>query len=164
MLDQMFTAENFRRVFDSENRKGLDLAALFFPDLESLTLAVRQKVEDIRELRSKEASIKPDAFEQQHSSLKGELVALKSKKSTAIDERMEAVSVSVREPSFKITLVQRPGPKGKAVYCIDGSAETFFVVKQLQRNLNKIYGVKQSNRDDLVRRVRDTVGGDFPQE
>lgn len=26
MLDQMFTAENFRRIYDAENRKGVDLA------------------------------------------------------------------------------------------------------------------------------------------
>jgi hypothetical protein len=25
MLDQMFTAENFRRIYDAENRKGHDL-------------------------------------------------------------------------------------------------------------------------------------------
>lgn len=52
MLDQMFTAENFRRIYDAENRKGLDLANRYFPSLEPLTLAVRTKVQDIRDHRT----------------------------------------------------------------------------------------------------------------
>ena len=48
----MFTAENFRRIYDAENRKGLDLANRYFPSLEPLTLAVRTKVQDIRDHRA----------------------------------------------------------------------------------------------------------------
>jgi hypothetical protein len=47
MLDQMFTAENFRRIYDAENRKGLDLEARYFPTLKPHTLAVREKLKDI---------------------------------------------------------------------------------------------------------------------
>ncbi|CAJ7188106.1 ISBma1, transposase [Burkholderia pseudomallei] len=45
MIDQMFTAENFRRIYDAENRKGIDLATRYFPSLEPFTLAVRDKVQ-----------------------------------------------------------------------------------------------------------------------
>lgn len=31
MLDQMFRADNFRRIYDAENRKGFDLASRYFP-------------------------------------------------------------------------------------------------------------------------------------
>jgi len=54
MLDQMFTAENFRRIYDTENRKGVDLATRFFPTLEPLTHALRDKVKEIRDLRKVE--------------------------------------------------------------------------------------------------------------
>jgi hypothetical protein len=37
LLDQMFTAENFRRIFDTENRKGLDVAGRYFPHLAPMT-------------------------------------------------------------------------------------------------------------------------------
>lgn len=63
MLDQMFTAENFRRIYDAENRKGLDLASRYFPTLEPLTLAVREKVQDIRDHRALEATMAADAFD-----------------------------------------------------------------------------------------------------
>ena len=50
MLDQMFTAENFRLIFDIENRQGLDVASRFFPSVEPYTLAVRDKVSFARKL------------------------------------------------------------------------------------------------------------------
>ena len=160
----MFTAENFRRIYDGENRKGLDLAARFFPQLEPHTEAIRDKVAEIRELRAKTASIKPEVFTQSLGILKAALATLKSSKSSAIDDALEQVSLRVMAPGFQISLEQKLGPKGKAVFCIDGSAETFFVIKQLQSNLNRLYGVKQANRHDLVCQVRDTVNGRFPYE
>ncbi|MEX2488129.1 MAG: antiviral reverse transcriptase Drt3a [Pseudomonadales bacterium] len=164
MLDQMFTAENFRRIYDSENRKGLDLAGLYFPDLEPHTLAVRNKVQEIRAHRSKEASLKAEDFKQQLDALKAELVHLEATKSAAVDKIMDEISLKVLQPSFKIELSQKTGPKGKPVYCIDSKPETFFVIKQLQRNIHRIYGVKQANRHDLVCQVRDIVGTKFPFE
>lgn len=164
LLDQMFTAENFRRIFDMENRKGLDVAGRFFPDLASKTLAVRDKVAEIRSWRKDNTSMAATAFEAGESKLKSELVDLKAEKSAAIDQEMDKLSVAVAAPSFKLTLTKKAGPKGKPVYCIDDSAETFFVVKQLQRNIYRIYKVKQSNRHDLACRVRDTVGSGFPYE
>ncbi len=160
----MFTAENFRRIYDGENRKGLDLVARFFPQLEPHTEAIRNKIAEIRELRAKAASIKPESFAQTLSTLKSALAILKSTKSSAIDDALEEVSLRVMASGFQISLEQKLGPKGKAVFCIDGSPETFFVIKQLQSNLNRLYGVKQANRHDLICQVRDTVNGRFPYE
>lgn len=164
MLDQMFTAENFRRIYDRENRKGLDLAGRYFPDLEPHTLAVRNKVQEIRAHRSNESSLKAEDFKQQLDVLKSELVQLKDTKSAAIDKEMDEISLKVLRPGFKIELSQKTGPKGKLVYCIDSKPETFFVIKQLQHNIHRIYGVKQANRHDLVCQVRDTVETNFPFE
>lgn len=77
---------------------------------------------------------------------------------------MDDISQKVLKPSFKIDLSQKTGPKGKAVYCIDAEPETFFVIKQLQQNIHRIYGVKQANRHDLVCQLRDMLGSSFPFE
>lgn len=164
MLDQMFTAENFRRIYDAENRKGLDLASRYFPSLEPLTLAVRDKVQDIRDHRAKQATMTADVFEATLLDLKKELATLKAEKSAAVDDLMDEISQKVLKPTFKIELSKKDGPKGKPVFCIDAEPETFFVIKQLQRNINRIYGVQQANRHDLVCQVRDMLGGSFPFE
>jgi hypothetical protein len=164
LLDQMFTADNFRRIFDVENRKGMDVAGLYFAHLDPMTHAIRDKVAEIRQWRKDKVSLSATAFEAGESKLMSELSELKAQKSAAVDVEMEKLSAVVAEPGFKLELTQKSGPKGKPVFCIDGSAETFFVVKQLQRNINRIYKVKQSNRHDLACRIRDTVGTGFPFE
>lgn len=160
----MFTAENFRRIYDAENRKGVDLATRYFPTLEPFTLAVRDKVQDIRDLRKVKATLTADDFETKLHALKAELVTLKTDKSSAIDALMDDISQKILKPSFKIVLSQKTGPKGKPVFCIDAEPETFFVIKQLQRNIHRIYGVKQANRHDLVCQLRDMLGSNFPFE
>lgn len=164
MLDQMFTTENFRRIYDAENRKGVDLANRFFPSLEPFTDAVRDKVQDIRELRKIKATLKTDDFETKLLAFRDELAALKAAKSSAIDDLLDGISQKVLKSSFKISLSKKTGPKGKAVFCIDAEPETFFVIKQLQRNIHRIYGVKQANRHDLVCQLRDMLGSKFPFE
>ena len=164
MLDQMFTAENFRRIYDAENRKGVDLASLYFPTLDPFTIAVREKVQDIRDFRKTEATMTADAFEAQLLELKAVLAELKTAKSSAVDALMDGICQKVLKASFKIDLSQKIGPKGKAVFCIDAEPETFFVIKQLQRNIHRIYGVKQANRHDLVCQLRDMLGSKFPFE
>ncbi|WP_025039503.1 antiviral reverse transcriptase Drt3a [Nitrosospira briensis] len=164
MLDQMFTAENFRRIYDAENRKGADLATRYLPTLEPFTLDVRNKVQEIRDLRKIEATLKTGDFEARLLALKAELTALKADKSSAVDALMDGISQKVLKPSFKIDLSKKIGPKGKAVFCIDEEPETFFVIKQIQRNIHRIYGVKQANRHDLVCQLRDMLGSKFPFE
>lgn len=164
MLDQMFTAENFRRIYDAENRKGADLATRYFPTLEPFTLSIRNKVQEIRDLRKSESTFKASDFETRLLTLKSELTALKAVKSSAIDALMDEISHRVLKPSFKIDLSQKIGPKGKAVFCIDEEPETFFVIKQIQRNIHRIYGVKQASRHDLVCQLRDMLVSKFPFE
>ncbi len=164
MLDQMFTAENFRSIYDAENRKGTDLAIRYFPTLEPFTKAVRDKVQDIRDLRKVQATLAPDDFETQMLGLKIELNSLKASKSSAVDDLMDGISQNVLRPGFKIELSRKIGPKGKPVFCIDAKPEVFFVIKQLQNNIHHIYSVKQANRHDLVCQLRDTLGSKFPFE
>lgn len=160
----MFTAENFRRIFDIENRKGVDLVGLFFPFLNPVTLDIKAKVSEIRILRSQRSAMSVEDFDAIFIALTADLVTLKSQKSAAIDAEMDALSDAVSQASFKLVLEKKEGPLGKPVFVIDGTAATFFVVKQLQRNVNRIYGVKQSNRHDLACQVRDTVRSGFPYE
>jgi hypothetical protein len=164
MLDQMFTTENFRRIYDAENRKGLDLAKRYFPTLEPLTLLVRAKTQEIRKHRAIKATMAADDFALSLATMKADLAVLKADKSAAVDGLMDEISQKVLKPSFKIELSQKMGPKGKPVFCIDSEPETFFVIKQLQRNIHRIYGIKQANRHDLVCQLRDMLSSRFPFE
>lgn len=164
MLDQMFTAESFRRIFDIENRKGVDLASIYFPNLEQITNTIRDKAGEIRALRKIKPNMPSEVYESNYSKLKSELSTLKSKKSDLIDIEMENISASASKPDFKLTIQRRDIPNAKSAYSVGETAEAFFVVKQLQYNINRIYGVKQSNRHDLSCQIRDTIISGFPFE
>jgi hypothetical protein len=160
----MFTAENFRRIFDSENRKGSNVGKRFFSSLEPHTKAIRDKKAEIKALRSLIGTMTQQVFTAKLEAFRAELKVLKSNRSQQISTELELVSLKARKPSFKLALTQKLGPKGKPVFCIDGSPETFFVIKQLQYNIRKIYGLKQSNRHELASQLRNTVATSFPFE
>jgi hypothetical protein len=162
LLDQMFTPENFRRVYDRENRKGVDVCGRYFPALQPYTTNVRNKADEIHRLRQQKATIKADVFEARLTQLKKELKELKSKKSKAVDAALESVSSNVLKSSFRLSIKQNARPNRKTVYCVNDVAEYYFVVKQLQFILYKIYKIKQSNRDHLVCQLRDCLKSGFP--
>jgi hypothetical protein len=138
LLDQMFTPENFRRVYDRENRKGVDVCGLYFPSLQPYTANVKNKAKEIRNLRLNKATMKADIFESQLAKLQKELKSLKSKKSDAVDAALEVVSSNVQKSSFRLSIKQNARPNSKTVYCVNNAAESYFAVKQLQFILYKI--------------------------
>jgi len=102
MLDQMFTAENFRRIYDVENRKGLDLATRYFPTLEPHTLAIRDKINEIREHRALEPTAAADVFKATMSALKAELADLMS------GQRRGTITLDMPPPLLVVEVVS-PG-------------------------------------------------------
>ena len=179
MLDQKFNAKNFRQIFDAENRKGVDVSARFFPNLETHYLAHRSKSKEVRECRkeyNKERRIAALGGARKTFSIgKSKLARLESKllkllsersearkrRSIAIDQEMERLSMSVANPNFKLSLTRKMGPRKKVIYCTDETAEAFFVIKLLQRNIHRLYNVKQASRHDLTCRLRDALGAGF---
>ncbi|MBN5110398.1 hypothetical protein JY464_15155 [Stenotrophomonas maltophilia] len=110
----MFTADNFRRVFDSENRKGIDVATRFFPELEPATNNVREKVKEIRELRKSKNSMEPSVFEEKLTELRKSLAQLKEIKSQSVSLIMENLSKKVGASDFKIAISQKNRTQRKA--------------------------------------------------
>jgi hypothetical protein len=164
VLDQLFSADNFRLIYDLENRKGLDVTSQFFPSLGRHTIAIRQKAKEIKDLHKAKGGMLSDVFDAKKSELRSALKRMKADKSEAIDNELETISGNVTKSSFKLILSQKVGPKGKPVFCTNDSPEAFFVVKQLQRNINRIYKVKPGNRHDIACQLRDTLGSGFPFE
>lgn len=134
----------------------------YFPALQPYTTNVRNKADEIHRLRQQKATIKADVFEAQLAQLKKELKELKSKKSKAVDAALESVSSNVQKSGFRLSIKQNARPNRKTVYCVNDVAESYFVVKQLQFILYKIYKIKQSNRDHLVCQLRDCLKSGFP--
>ena len=182
MLDQMFNAKNFREIFDAENRKGSDVASQFFPDLDKYFHAYRDKSKEIsickkechierRKVKSKSmkiwgmlATLKLYTLRNKLKELVAERKKIGIEKSRAIDDKMKILSENVAKPGFKLTLTKKMGPHGKVIYCTDNTAESHFIMKLLQRNIFRLYKVKQASRHELASRVRDVISAGFSFE
>ena len=162
MLDQTFTTDNFKRIYDLENRRGVNVEEKFFPTLAPLTEAIREQTLAIKAVRSLAEFPTPELYGQVDS-LKAKRRSLQSEKNGKIDGLLEEISQKIREKGFSLSVYEAEGPGGKKVYPLLENAESFFVSKQLQRNLHRLYGVKQSNRHQIVNQLKEIIGNSIPK-
>lgn len=149
MLKQTFTADNFRKIFDQENRRGANLEADFFPDVEKVTKKIQKCKEDLRALKGKRATLPPDEYEKQRSALDENKQQLKTTKEDLLTKELERISSNIAAGNIGMALKSR-SIKGKAAYEVERNVVSHFALKQVLYNLNRVYGVKQSNRSEII--------------
>lgn len=167
MLNQLFTAENFRRIFDYENRKGVYLEGRFFPEAHQIVGKLKKCAIDIRELKKERRSFGPDTPEAKRLNRKIDRreerrKTLKKKKEELLTNELEKVSSEITSGKFNIGL-REIKVKGKTAYACSNNATTYFVLKQLQLNIRRLYKVKQSNRNNIVCQLREVLNNSFPK-
>lgn len=118
MLDQTFTAENFRDIYDLEVRKGINLDGRFFPDVESYTEQIRAQNVAIRHLRQHNDHLSKTDLASQLTALNRKKRTLKSEREVALDAALEQLGQTIRASGFRIQLQRKSGPKGKDVFPI----------------------------------------------
>tara|TARA_R100001132_G_C3272505_1_gene94504 strand:- start:2299 stop:3666 length:1368 start_codon:yes stop_codon:yes gene_type:complete len=163
VLDQSFSASNFRKIFDLENRKGNYLEGRFFPDIADKSKEIQSRSKKLRELRKIHAAVQSDDSENEVNSAYNELKELKEERDTLIDAELTKVSEKIREKSFSLNIQKGASIGGKPVYTTDNTAESFFALKQIQHNFRRLYKVKQANRHQIVCQVRELLGDSFPK-
>ncbi len=159
----MFTAAAFRTIFDEENRKGVDLAARFFPSVDPFTRDVKAKIREIRVIKKNDSGLSESDCRAAVDVAREELRELKALRLKQVDIELESVSANAAKTTFKMTLTKKDGPKGKAVYVTDGNPESFFVAKKVQSNIRQVYKVYPANRSVLAARVARTLSKPFAE-
>jgi len=157
MLDQSFSAVNFRRILDLANRKGVHVE-------DKLSMITIRKInEDIRncnfQIRIKKKAQDTTAVKTLYKNKK----ALRERKETELDIELERISQQIASKSFKIDFKKVDIPGGKTIYTTPNTPEHFFVLKQIQRNISRLFGVKQANRSAIVAQVISLLGDLFPK-
>jgi len=158
MLNQSFSADNFRRILDLENRKGVYLEGRFFPNVSKIAENIKQCNKDIKEKgrsRSKHNDELKKLYEKRKES--------KEKKEELLNAELQKVSDNVVDSRFKIELERKDVPNKKPVYTIKDSPEHYFTMKQIQYNIFHLYHVKQSNRFEIVSQIKALLSDGFPK-
>ena len=157
MLDQSFSSYNFRKIFDIENRKGL-----FVEDKLKLS-TVRSLTSDIK-LYGKLAKQNKGTGNYLLAKFFNEAKEqVRIKRDQEIERVLEEISSNVAKKDFTVNLKVIRIPGGKNLYSIDNTPELFFAIKQVQHNVSRLFGVKQSNRNRIVEQLICLLRNNFPK-
>ena len=88
---------------------------------------------------------------------------MRIKKDTKLNSILEKVSQNISEKNFAIRLEKIDIPGNVSLYTIPNSPEQYFAIKQVERNLNRLFSIKQANRQAIVEQVIVLLNDGFPK-
>ncbi|WP_282163122.1 antiviral reverse transcriptase Drt3a [Ulvibacterium marinum] len=157
MLDQSFSAKNFRIIFDISNRNGF-----FVEDKLSLS-SIRKVTEEIKVYGNLAKSYNKSGNKVLAHFFNEVKEQFREVRNVEIDNVLEEISLIISQSDFKIELRQIKIPGGKDLYTIANKPEYFFAIKQAQFNISRLFGVKQSNRHSIVEQLFTLLNDKFPK-
>lgn len=163
MLDQSFSATNFRKIVDIENRKGNYLEGDFFPDVEKKSNEIKTAKNELRKVNQKKATLSKDEYEEKKAETLANIENLNGQKEELLNEELNKISSQINGKGFSFGIKEVDVGMPKKVYVSDGNAATYFALKQIQHNVQRLYKVKQANRHEIVCQLRELLGDNFPK-
>ena len=155
MLDQSFSLKNFQEIYDVENRKGncLEKNFLEFLDLYDKTDKIKRATKLAK--RAKTKNRKKNLYEA--------VKQYKQQKEELLDKHLLQIEKDIHFDRFKVLL--KPGPyiKGKNTYMFEDTPINFFVSKQTQINLNKVFKIRRSSRNDIIAQLKCVLSDELPK-
>lgn len=161
MLDQAFSAQNFRRIYDRENRRGRNVDNRFFPELVVASAAISAASSNIRDFRRDNSNLSKTEMDAALVPLYTILNEARSNREVLVDEAMKLVSAEASAKAFQLSLTSATGPNNTAIYPLAETAASYFVGKQLQYNMSRLYKIKQGDRRRIIKQAKDLLSSDF---
>lgn len=159
MVDQSFSTDNFRKILDMENRKGVYLEGRFFPNVKLVTNKIKSCKAEIREKKKSRSENEAELNE-----LNKKKKILQEDKEKKLTDELRKVSEMVTMRSFEIEFKRVDIPNSKSIYIVNkNSPEHYFALKQIQQNVSRLFGVRQANRSAIVNQVKFLLGDGFPK-
>lgn len=161
MLDQAFSARNFRRIYDFENRRGRNVDRRFFPALVEASARISAVTARIREQRRANSGMNKDDMRALLTPLYAELDVVRNERDALVGPIIETAAKEAGRKGFQLSITRKEGPAGMKLYPLEENAASFFVAKQLQYNVARLYGVKPGDRRAIVRQLKDVLSTSF---
>ncbi len=163
MLDQSFSATNFRKIIDIENRKGNYLEGKFFPDVEEKSNEIQLAKSNLRKIKQQKSTLSLEEYEEKKEEAIANIENLKGQKEELLAEELNKVSSQINSKGFSFGIREVDVGMPKKIYVAEHNAATYFALKQVQHNIRRLYKVKQANRHQIVCQLRELLGDRFPK-
>jgi hypothetical protein len=158
MLNQAFSADNFERIFDIENRKAnvdLDYLSENYKDILIQIKKMRTEIKKISQKRKcNRTQEETDNLKELNNSLENSI----SQKKEIRHKDLENISREVNKSDWKFTLTAKDD-----LFVMSTNSANFFVIKQLQYNIRKTFGVKQSARHTILSQIKLLLNDSSPK-
>lgn len=161
MLDQSFSYENLKEIYDIEKRKGNSLDEMFLSA--GRIAGINSQIKDIyKEIKKRKLEFSKKVTEKRKATLNQEidefedkLTKAKESKKLILKKEFETISDEINSNAFSVTIekVENFLDSKKALYLIQDDIKGFLFKKHIQIQLNKLYKIKQSNRYLIVSQI-----------
>lgn len=167
MFDQSFSPKNLRIISEVENRKGSNRSLEFFPTVFAATEVLKERIRETKQFRAAHRHAYSADDQAIFDALKEEREAARKSRDEELLACLTNVSEVISQKGFRISIRQVAGPKGKFVYVIpdnpkDLTAQCYYAIKQISRNISRIYKVQQANRNQIIGHLSDALSDGFP--
>lgn len=163
MFDQTFSAENLRRITEREQRKGSNPSLDYFPSVLQATEELKERIRATKTFRASHKQKYNAAEQATFDTLREARETARSARDNELLERLREVSDNISDGRFEVNLLLGNGPNNKKIFMLPkDSPESFYAVKQISRNLERIYKVKQANRNRIISHLQDLLNDGFP--
>lgn len=149
MLNQSFTAENFEKIYDIENRKN-SITEYMGVEYKEVLAKIKSLQNEVSQIKRKKKSERSDA--ENHTLIESKQTINKfiaDKKEIQLNE-FEKISKNVNSKNFTFYLE----PRDNDIFIIQDTRDAFFTIKQLQYNVKKTFKVKQSCRHLILSQIK----------
>lgn len=172
ILDQWFSVKNLKKIYDFEKRKWIQIEDKFKNHYYLIFLLNNNITEEAKKrnefykLRKKYIIDSTDyqKISEKIQNINNEIDKLKELRENKILKILEKVSENINTSIFEFWLKKELETKTKKYIYKTEKHESFYCIKKLQYNINKIYKVIQSNRFQIVSWLILSINNKLPKK
>jgi len=165
MLDQSFSYENLKEIYDTEKRKGYSLDEKFAlkDEITISNTAIKDIYKEIKkinfEFRKPLTEKEKEVLNIEKAKYEINLKHAKEIKNNLLKKEIEKICDEINSPTFSISVTKEKNflEPSKPFYSIEDTLRGFLFKKHIQGVLNRLYKIKQSNRYLVVNQISEIL-------
>ncbi len=150
-----YNYDSLNDAFNAVNRKGKMQKRYLSPEYLATAQEYRKMRKELNEILRKKKAERTEEEASRVNHLKQSMKENAQQQKALLQEHLNKVSSSILSSSFRFTLTSDASEDSqKPVYSIGATAEEFFAMQVLCRNVKKLFKISMSSRDEILSQLK----------
>ena len=150
-----YNYDSLNDAFNAVNRKGKMQKRYLSPEYLATAQEYRKMRKELNEILRKKMAERTEEEASRFDHLKQSMKENAQQQKVLLQEHLNKVSSSILSSSFRFTLTSDASEDSqKPVYSIGATAEEFFAMQVLCRNVKKLFKISMSSRDEILSQLK----------